>query len=496
MRGRCSYKGCGISVSWRHLISNSMRELIRPAFWFIIAIFILITIPHYAEAIKQPAFLMDILSYLNLSRHGFERILFLVPIVWSGFMFGLRGAVMTCFVALAAMLPRALFISEYPRDALFETSAVFVMGNILAVTIGLMRRERERRIQLESVQQGLQTSEEKYRQIFENANDAIWLHDMDGNIIAANDAAAKLIGYSREELSHMNVKSLLSKESRMSARKIREKLLKGEYVEQPYEQNVITKQGEHTIFKLTTNVVRIAGQPAGFQLIARDVTQERRIRENLNFYLQHSAWSHEDEKKRVSSRLYDETCQELYVLSRQIENLSENSYEALSDNEDLCAKIQEQIRNIMSNLRRLSHDLRPPILDHLGLLPALQSLVTDCEAYSSIATNLTIKGEPRRLSGHVELVLFRVTQEALRNVHLHSNATSAEVKVEFNKNKTVVSITDNGKGSDIPEMVGDLARTGKLGLTSIQEQTRFVDGKLEIWSKPGEGTKINIEVPA
>jgi PAS domain S-box-containing protein len=485
-----------MSISWRHLIRDSAREVTRPVFWFIVIVFALIAIPHYAEAIRQPAFLVDILSYLNLSRHGFERILFLVPIVWSGFMFGLRGAVVTCFAALAVMLPRALFISEYPRDALFETGAVFIMGNILAVTIGLMRRERERRIQLESAQQEFQTSEEKYRQIFENANDAIWLHDMDGNIIAANDAAAKLIGYSREELSHMNVKSLLSKESRKSAREIREKLLKGEYVEQPYEQNVITKQGAHTFFKLTTNVVRIAGQPAGFQLIARDVTQERRIRENLDFYLQHSAWSHEDEKKRVSSRLYDETCQELFVLSRQIENLSEDGYKALSDNEELCTKIQEQIRNIMSNVRRLSHDLRPPILDHLGLLPAIQSLVTDCEAYSSVATNLNIKGEPRRLPGHVEVVLFRVTQEALRNVHLHSNAKNAEVNVEFDDGKTVVSIIDNGKGSDIPEMVGDLARTGKLGLTSIQEQTRFVGGKLEIRSRPGKGTKIAVEVPS
>lgn len=485
-----------MSVSWRHLMRNSMREMTRPAFWFVVVVFILITIPHYAEAIRQPAFFADILSYLNLSRHGFERILFLIPIVWAGFMFGLRGAVVTCFIALALMLPRAFFLSEQPRDALFETSAVFIMGNILAVTIGLMRRERERRIQLESAQQELLTSEEKYRQIFENANDAIWLHDMEGEIIAANDAAAKLIGYSREELLHMNVKSLLSKESRKHTREIREKLLRGEFVEQPYEQKVITKQGEHTIFKLTTNVVRVAGQPAGFQLIARDVTQERRIRENLDFYLQHSALSHENEKKRVSSRLYDETCQELFVLSRQIEDLSENGCEALSQNEELYNGIQEQIKGIMSNLRRLSHDLRPPILDHLGLLPAIQSLVTDCETYSNIPTHLNVTGEPRRLPGHVELVLFRVTQEALRNVQLHSNATNVEVNVEFNNGKTVISIIDNGKGSNFPEMIGDLARTGKLGLTGIQEQTRFVGGKLDIWSRPGEGTKIVVEVPS
>jgi PAS domain S-box-containing protein len=476
-------------------MSDIIRVLTRPAFWVIAAVFALITIPHYAEAVVQPAFIGDVLSYLNLSRHGFERILYLVPIVLTGFLFGLRGAMVTCLIALAAMLPRALVISEFYRDAIFETGAVFIMGIILAVSSGLMRQERERRIQLEIAQQEFQTSEEKYRQLFENANDAIWLQDMDGNLVAVNDAAVKLIGYSREELCHKNVKSLLSKESRKKAREIREKLLKGEYVEQPYEQKVITKQGSETIFKLTTSVVRVAGQPIGFQLIARDVTQERRMQENLDFYLQHSARSREDERKRISSTLYDDTIQELVVLSRQIDNLVDISQTTQSNEDGVYAKMQEQIRGIMNNLSRLSYDLRPPILDHLGLLPAIQSLVTDHETYSKISTNLIIQGEPRRLPENVELVLFRITQEALRNVYRHSSATKAEVNMDFNDGKTVVSISDNGKGSDIPRMIGDLARTGKLGLTGMQEQTRLIGGNLVIRSSLGEGTIITVEVP-
>jgi PAS domain S-box-containing protein len=477
-------------------MSDIIKVLTRPAFWVIAIVFALITIPHYAEAVVQPAFIGDILSYLNLSRHGFERILYLVPIVLTGFLFGLRGAMVTCLIALAVMLPRALVISEFYRDAIFETGAIFIMGIILAVSSGLMRQERERRIQLEIAQQELQTSEEKYRQLFENANDAIWLHDMDGNLVAVNDAAVKLIGYSREELCHKNVKSLLSKESRKKAKEIREKLLKEEYVEQPYEQKVITKQGSETIFKLTTSVVRVAGQPIGFQLIARDVTQERRMRENLDFYLQHSARSREDERKRVSSTLYDDTIQELVVLSRQIDALVDESQTTRSSENGVYEKMQEQIRNIMNNLSRLSYDLRPPILDHLGLLPAIQSLVTDHETYSKVSTNLTIQGEPRRLPENVELVLFRITQEALRNVYRHSSATKAEVNMDFNDGKTVVSISDNGKGSDIPKMIGDLARTGKLGLTGMQEQTRLIGGNLVIRSSPGEGTIITVEVPA
>ena len=80
-------------------------------------------------------------------------------------------------------------------------------------------------------------------------------------------------------------------------------------------------------------------------------------------------------------------------------------------------------------------------------------------------------------------------------MYRHSNATNAEVNMDFNDGKTMVSISDNGKGSDIPKMIGDLARTGKLGLTGMQEQTRLIGGNLIVNSRPGEGTRVTVEVP-
>ncbi|MEJ2738234.1 MAG: hypothetical protein P8105_00065, partial [Dehalococcoidia bacterium] len=111
-------------------------------------ILILITVPHYREAISHPAVITYILERYGLDRHAFERIAYLIPIVSAGFVFGWKGSVITSIIALACMLPRALLLSNYRIDALFETSAVFIVGNITAFAFDALRRERENRIRL------------------------------------------------------------------------------------------------------------------------------------------------------------------------------------------------------------------------------------------------------------------------------------------------------------------------------------------------------------
>ncbi len=92
--------------------------------------------------------------------------------------------------------------------------------------------------------------------------------------------------------------------------------------------------------------------------------------------------------------------------------------------------------------------------------------------------------------------MSRIVQEALRNVWRHSGATSAEITVEFGESKTRVSINDNGKGFELPEKIGDLAKSGKLGLAGMQERVQLVGGTLTIQSRPGKGSSITVELPA
>ena len=104
-------------------------------------------------------------------------------------------------------------------------------------------------------------------------------------------------------------------------------------------------------------------------------------------------------------------------------------------------------------------------------------------------------GSVHRLPPETELVLFRIAQEALRNVWKHSGASKAWVTVEFGDDKVILSIKDNGKGFELPERIGDLATVGKLGLAGMQERAQLIGGRLTIQSELGKGTTVTAEVP-
>ena len=281
----------------------------------------------------------------------------------------------------------------------------------------------------------LAISERNYRQLFENASDAIWVHDMRGNITAANEAAGKLVGYSVGELKKMNVRRFLSDESLNLASQIRRKLLEKEPVEQPYKQRLLRKDGTEAILLLSTNLVTESGKPVGFQHIARDITEERRMQDSLRYYLGQITKVQEEERKRIARDLHDDTSQVLYALSRQVDNFTRNNPALTANTATLLKELRQQLNNTLEGIRRFTQELRPPILDDLGLLPALRWQVSDFGKQSEIEADLIVSGTERRFSAEVELILFRIVQEALRNVEKHAQASKVEVNIEFSKAK-------------------------------------------------------------
>ena len=467
----------------------------RPGFWLILVVLFIITLFHYQETLPYPQFLSELTADLGLTRHAFERVLYLAPIVWAGFLFGWKGAFVTSLVTLACMLPRAVIISEHPTDALFETGAVFVIGNVLAISFASLRREREYRMQLEAAQQELRTSEERYRQLFENAHDGIWFHDLEGNFTIVNAAAEKMTGYSAEELYKMNVRSFLSEESLQLAHRIREKLLNNEPVEQPYEQRIFRRDGSEAYIQLATSMVLSGGKPVAFQHIARDITEQKHMNENLRFYLRQATSAQEEERKRISHELHDDTIQALVVLSRQLDALASGDKGLPEEARLRLEELWQQTDNVLQGVRRLSQDLRPAALDRLGLLPAIEWLASEVTQHSGVATSVDVVGKERRLPEEVAIALYRIAQEALRNVWRHSGATTAKISVEFTDNMTKITVSDNGKGFKLPDKVGELAKQGKLGLTGMQERAQLIGGTLKTQSQPGKGTTITVEAP-
>ena len=117
------------------------------------------------------------------------------------------------------------------------------------------------------------------------------------------------------------------------------------------------------------------------------------------------------------------------------------------------------------------------------------------EHRTHITVKLTVLGTERRLAAHVELAIFRIIQEALRNVEKHASATQVDVSVEYAEGKIKISIADNGKGFKLAGDVGDLPRDGRLGLMGMKERVNLLGGEITINSEANRGTGVLIELP-
>ena len=344
-------------------------------------------------------------------------------------------------------------------------------------------------------EEALHESEQSFRALFEGAYDAIWSHDLEGNIQTANKAAATLSGYPVAELLRMNVKSFLGEESLTLAREVGRRLAQNQHVQLPYELRMIRKDGSEAICMVSTNLVKSDGEAIGFHNIARDVTQEKRMQENLRYYLQEITRVQEDERKRIARELHDDTAQLLGSLSRQLDNFVRKK-SGLAPKEVLFLKdLQAQLNRGVQGVHRFVKDLRPSLLDDLGLIPALRSLMKDLQEYDGIGSRLEVVGEERRFPPEFESSLFRIVQEALNNIRRHAKASEASVVIDFSGDKVRVTVSDNGQGFELAGRVDDLPRSGKLGLVGMQERARLLGGTLAVRSKPGQGTTLVIEVP-
>lgn len=219
----------------------------------------------------------------------------------------------------------------------------------------------------------------------------------------------------------------------------------------------------------------------------------RAANERLESYVRLATQAQEEERKRLSRELHDDTLQALVAAKGQIGSVAaEVTPSALSQRLDA---VQTILATTVDNVRRYSRDLRPSLLDDLGLIDAIDWLVEDLDARSQITARLDLHGEPVRLTDHHELIIFRVAQEALRNTERHSAATDVVVTLRFGLDQLSVAIEDNGLGFVVDRRRQPHDECGGLGLLGMQERTKLLAGTLTISSETGAGTTIDLTVP-
>lgn len=227
-----------------------------------------------------------------------------------------------------------------------------------------------------------------------------------------------------------------------------------------------------------------------------DITERKSLEENLRFYLQQITRAQEEERKYITRELHDDMAQIMGSLSRRLDNLLRKQHNFGAAEAADLQEIQSLLNRGLQSMNSFIQNMRPSLLDDLGLIPALRSMTNNLERTDGIIAQFTLIGEERRFSNEIELPLFRIVQEALSNVGKHAQATQVHVTAEFIGSGIRLKVEDNGKGFKLQDSMDNLPRSGKLGLMGMQERVLLLDGTIEFDSTPGIGTSIEVVVPA
>lgn len=201
----------------------------------------------------------------------------------------------------------------------------------------------------------------------------------------------------------------------------------------------------------------------------------------------------EEERKKISRELHDEVVQTLVGINVELSALVHGNSPDLPQLKDKIAHTQRLVENSVDAVHRFARDLRPAVLDDLGLIPALHAFCRGLAARKKLKIQLTAFRQVERLASDHRTVLFRVAQEALNNVARHARASRVKVVISKISGGIRLEVADNGKSFPVRKVMQ--ARTKRLGLVGMRERVEMVGGRLAIESAPGKGTTVRAEIP-
>jgi signal transduction histidine kinase len=210
--------------------------------------------------------------------------------------------------------------------------------------------------------------------------------------------------------------------------------------------------------------------------------------------------AHEEERAWVAREVHDDALQRVAMLVHELDewpapaNTNGGTAATMSASPERVAALREEIEDLGVMLRRVAHRMHPALIDHAGLVPALQSLAVDVTRASGIRVEVKEESQADGAAppaGERALLVYRIAQEALRNVVKHAGVAQCDMLVALSAASIELRVTDHGKGF----VADDSAKGRGLGLISMAERARLADGRLEVWSRPGDGTTVRALIP-
>jgi signal transduction histidine kinase len=225
--------------------------------------------------------------------------------------------------------------------------------------------------------------------------------------------------------------------------------------------------------------------------IVRDVTEWKRAAQLNRDLAGRLISSQEAERTRIARDLHDDACQQVASAAVDVSTLLRTAETKDGAVHEALSSVHGRLVGVAESLRLLSHDLHPSVMQHIGLVAALEAHCAEVERHYDMQVRFVVESDVEPAASTIALTLYRITQEALRNAARHGHARHTTVTLARNGDGLSLSIADDGQGFD----VGNAGHDGGLGLVSIEERTRLVKGRFTIRSQPQQGTTIVVRVP-
>ncbi len=329
--------------------------------------------------------------------------------------------------------------------------------------------------------------------LLESAMDAIITVDGDQNIVFYNRAAEKTFGWRSDEVMGKRMDMLMPERFRhVHARHVRR-----------FEETGLTSRrvGDETVlyglraggdeFPMEASISQLSTDEGKlFTVILRDITGKMRAQDEISAFAAEAHGMLEAEKTRVARELHDELAQSLTALKMDAIWVRDNLPSGAQAATGKLGEMLVMIDTTVAATRRIAADLRPLMLDDLGLVPAVQWLIQGFTQRSGVPCSLSVDEETELREPYATAV-FRILQEALANIGKHAQADSVTVEIERQADTVMLVVTDDGRGF----LASQPRRPESLGLMGLRERVRLLKGMIVIDSQPGRGTCISVRIP-
>jgi len=363
--------------------------------------------------------------------------------------------------------------------------------------LGIIRDISDRK----EAERALRQSEERYRMLVETMNDGLGVQDEEGVWIYVNDKFCEMLGYSREEMIGRPLIDFLGGSDQTIYSEQMTKRKRGEL--EPYELSWLSKDGRR-IFTLVSPkaIFDERGEFRGSFAVVTGITDRKQAEEalkeserqlrSLSFQL---LTAQETERKRISRELHDELGQALTVMKLRMNFVEKNLLKHQSKLKQECDYGIQYIDQVIENVRRLSRDLSPTILEDFGLSAAVRWLINNFAKSYNIRVALDMIDVDSLLPRDSHVVVYRTIQEALTNIGKHSQAENVSIGIHADNGAVSFSMEDDGIGFD--EKRSSQKGPGEigLGLATMKGRARMLGGVLDIWTQEGKGTRITLSIP-